>query len=199
MNWINTNGSDCNWTPSCANLQSFKTVNQCVLTVKVCPRWPSFMGHNDFIRQVRPCSHRTGDQGVRSSSVQLVIARIFVPSGISSTRSRSYNYFARYSRAIILKSHPNPCDCSYTKMQRVVILALVLIATAAELCEGLRVGAFNIQVFGKTKFGNQEVVKILSQVSRESATQWGLVDQRYKRYTHGIEVLFFCLFLTITI
>lgn len=53
---------------------------------------------------------------------------------------------------------------SYTKMQRVVILALVLIATAVGLCEGLRVGAFNIQVFGKTKFGNQEVVKLLSQV-----------------------------------
>ena len=52
---------------------------------------------------------------------------------------------------------------SYTKMQRVVILALV-IATAAGLCEGLRVGAFNIQVFGKTKFGNREVVKLLSQV-----------------------------------
>ena len=49
-------------------------------------------------------------------------------------------------------------------MQRVVILASVLIATAVGLCEGLKVGAFNIQVFGKTKFGNQEVVKLLSQV-----------------------------------
>ena len=51
-------------------------------------------------------------------------------------------------------------------MMRVVIFTLVLIA--AGLCEGLRVGAFNIQVFGKTKFGKQEVVKVLSQVSHAS-------------------------------
>jgi len=49
-------------------------------------------------------------------------------------------------------------------MQRVVILALVLIVAAAGLCEGLKVGAFNIKIFGKNKLEKKEVVKVLSQV-----------------------------------
>ena len=51
-------------------------------------------------------------------------------------------------------------------MQRVVFLALVLIVAAAGLCEGLKVGAFNIKIFGKNKLEKQEVVKVLSQVSQ---------------------------------
>ncbi len=51
----------------------------------------------------------------------------------------------------------------YRTGRMVPLLSCLLLAIVGG-CAGLEIAAFNVQVFGRTKLGNPEVVEVLSQV-----------------------------------
>lgn len=50
-------------------------------------------------------------------------------------------------------------------MMRVSLVPFCLFLNLLNPTDGLHIASFNIRIFGVTKFGNQEVVNILAQVS----------------------------------
>jgi len=50
-------------------------------------------------------------------------------------------------------------------MQRSIAIFVFLLLGAAEWCDALRIAAFNVQVFGRSKFSKEDVVATLVQVN----------------------------------
>lgn len=48
--------------------------------------------------------------------------------------------------------------------KRLQLIILALLTCSVAFCGSLKIAAFNVQVFGRTKFSNAEVVSILTEV-----------------------------------
>ena len=58
-----------------------------------------------------------------------------------------------------------------------LILTVTGVLLASDLCGGLKIGAFNVQILGKTKIANTEVVDVLVEVRTT-------ISYSYKTFAH---------------
>ena len=72
-------------------------------------------------------------------------------------------------------------------MMRPSLVPFCLFLTLLGPTDGLYIASFNIQIFGMTKFDNQEVVNILAQVNRSKlATNSAAVEPRVSRTVYCV-------------
>ena len=50
--------------------------------------------------------------------------------------------------------------------RRLQLIFLALLTCSVVICGSLKIAAFNVEVFGRTKFSNAEVVSVLTEVGR---------------------------------